>query len=409
MSYVKYAPRLYVKTSTTGTQSWVYRYKLAKVISEKGLGSFTGDGRAKLTVPQAIKKAEVLSGILATGQDPFGSRARKQMTFAEVAAEIIEINTNPNAKKGWAVKKTPNGLVCSTKQDWLRMIQKDAPRLAKMTFNHPRIEDEVEMALKPIWGVQLKKGEDMRARIAKVFEHAKVRKVFVGENPANRDRIVMLLGEGRDGRSVEQGGDVKNHKSLPFQEVPAAVAALAGRKGVAAAATRFLILTAARTANVQYCSKADIDRQARTWTVSGDGHTGKRMKSGAPHTYYLSDQAMEIVNALWDRSGDTLFTNKDGNPMGGDFARNLLGPKDKGGIEVDATPHGMRSSFGEWVLRNHPEKKAIADTILAHADGKVAKAYFRGNAVEAEQSLSKAWGDFCAPASNVIRPQEWAA
>jgi integrase len=131
------------------------------------------------------------------------------------------------------------------------------------------------------------------------------------------------------------------------------------------------------------------------------------MKSGVEHTYYLNDQAMEIVNALWDRSGDLLFPNKDGNPLGGDFARNLLGPKDKGGIEGQATPHGFRATFGEWVLRRHPEKKAIADAMLAHSDGKVASAYFRGDAKEAMQFLSRAGGRHCQ--GNVIQLRQDAA
>jgi integrase len=370
MSYQKIAPRLYVKTSKNG---------------------------AKLSEAAARKRAEVLSGVLATGQDPFGQRARKQMTFAEIVAEIIEIGTT--GKKGWAVDAKGN---CDTEQAYLRMINKDAPRLAKLQFNHPLIEDEVEAVLKPVWGS--KKGEDMRSRIAKAFDRAVVRKLWTGENPANRDRIVVLLGEGRDSRSVEKGGDVENHDALPWQEVPENVAALAGLDGMGATATRFLILTTARASNVQYCSKSDIDRQARTWTVSGNGHTGKRMKAGVKHTYYLNDQAMEIINALWDRPGDLLFTNKEGNALGDTcFRDKLCHSKKRGGLGLAgrATVHGFRTSFGNWVRRHHATMEAIADAMLAHAEGKVKAAYFREDAVEVMQFLSTAWGDYCAPASNV--------
>jgi integrase len=391
MSYQKIAPRLYIKTSTGGTQSWVYRYTLAKLTKEKGLGSFDGTGRAALSKAAAIKMADIYNGKIAQGIDPWGHRSRKQMTFAEVIAEIIE-----NGK--WAVEA--NG-TCKTKQAYERLL-KDAPRLARMSFAHPHIEDEVEAALKPVWGT--KKGEDMQSKIYKAFEHAKARKVFQGDNPADRARIVILLGKGRDTRSVAQGGDVVHHEALPWQNVPEVIAKLAAKQDVAAAGTRFLILTTARSANVQYCKKSAIDRQARTWTVKGDGaHTGDRMKAGVDHTYYLSDEAMEIVNALWDRPGDYLFPGtKPGQPVSHSAFREKLGPKARGGIDVkEATPHGFRSTFGNWVMRNHAEKKPVADAMLAHADGKVQSAYFREDAVETMRFLAAAWGRHCM-GTNVV-------
>lgn len=404
MSYLKIAPRLYVRTFANGSQSWVYRYTIAGLTSEKGLGSYTGTGRAKLSEAAALKRATILDGQVAQGIDPWGSRARKQMTFAAIIHEIIDMGKNK--KKSWAVDA--NG-VCGTEQDYLRLIQKDAPRLARLQFNHPRIEDEVELALKPIWGT--KKGEDVRLRMFKAFERAKVvRKVFQGDNPASRERIVAMLGEGRDSRSKEDGGDVKNHEALPWQEVPEMMTALAVQTGMASMALRFLVLTTARAGNVRFCSKKAIDRQTRTWTLDGNGHTGERMKAGMKHTYYLNDEAMQICNALWDRPGDYLFTNKDGEVLGPTALRDKLGPKRKGGLELQdrATPHGFRATFANWVSRNHAEKEAVADAMLAHAEGKVKSAYFREGAVETMQFLANAWGRHCAGANVVSFKREAA-
>jgi integrase len=404
-TYQKIAPRLYVRTFTNGTKSWVYRYTIKTLTTERGLGSYAEEGKQKsrvaLSEVAAKKQATIYDGLLAQGIDPFGRKARKQMTFGEIIHEIIEVGKTK--KNPWA--KEADG-TCKTEDDYLRLIEKDAPRLAKMRFDHPGIEDEVEAALKPVWGVNLKKGEDMRARIYKAFERAKlVRKVFQGENPASRERIVAMLGEGRDSRSKAKGGDVEHRKALPWEEVPGVFNALRGHTGMAAMASRFMILTTARTANVRFCNKKAIDREARTWTVSAKGHTGERMKSGVEHTYYLSDEAMEIVNALWDQPGDYLFPGANSRPTlaSGAIREKLCHPKKRGGLALKgfADAHGFRSTFANWVSRHHAEKKAIADAMLAHADGKVQAAYWREMPVETMQFLSTAWGRHCAGA-NVV-------
>lgn len=399
-TYIKIEPRLYIRVRGEA-KSWAFRFTIKGKTKEKLFGSACGLGKAQLSKADAIMQKRRWDGMLAAGQNPFAKVVTgKMLTFAQVVAEIIQTNTT--GKKRWAVDAKGR---CGTAYDWEHMVE-ECPELAAMRFDDPRIDDQVVEELRKFWGD--KKGEDYRARIGKAFKFAKALRIYFGENPADVERINTLLGEGRDARPQEEGGDVKHHESLPYAEVPAAIAALQAkpledpRSTENAAATEFLILTHVRSSNVRFCSKAAIDRQARTWTIAGQGHTGQRMKAGVKHVVQLSDRAMEIINERWDRAGDLLFQGKDGQPISDTFARDMIGtPKVKGiGLAGKATPHGFRRSFGDRVKAVHPQWWPFANAMLAHMEGKrdsnVTKAYFsERNAPSIERFLTQDWTDHC--------------
>jgi integrase len=71
---------------------------------------------------------------------------------------------------------------------------------------------------------------------------------------------------------------------------------------------------------------------------------------------------------------------------------------------MDATVHGFRSSFRDWVSEetNHPSE--VAEMALAHAIGnKVEAAYRRKDLLEKRRALLVDWEAYCsAPANNII-------
>lgn len=393
--YDRVVPRLFEKTTIrrnrdTGEvldvlgKSWVYRYTIAGLTSERGLGSVTGEGRAKLSKTEAVRRAEQLSGVLATGRDPFADSV-KQQTFERVYRDHLAAQA-----KHWV--RDAEG-VSEQEVTWLRWLDNDLPRLARLKFSHPSIVEEVDAAMAKVWSQ--KKGKDMRSAVHGTFRRAITLGLFHGDNPATLERIELLHGRGYDSRSKDKGGDVEHHRALPAAEIAAVVAKLTSQPGVAAQAAAFLILTTARTGNVLACSKASIDRAARTWTINGE-ITGQRMKAGGTHVYHLSDQAMAIVDRLWDLPGDLLFSSKGKQLNGGAIRDKISGKKAKGGLELAADPHGFRSTFADWVRANMVDMEDIADAILHHADGKVKAAYFREGAPAKMAAVSQAWGNFCA-------------
>jgi integrase len=75
----------------------------------------------------------------------------------------------------------------------------------------------------------------------------------------------------------------------------------------------------------------------------------------------------------------------------------------------DATPHGFRSSFRDWVSEETNFPSDLAEAALAHIKGdKVEAAYQRGTMFEKRRKLMTAWAAYCGkPVDNikVVRPQ----
>ena len=71
-------------------------------------------------------------------------------------------------------------------------------------------------------------------------------------------------------------------------------------------------------------------------------------------------------------------------------------------LEVDAVPHGFRSTFRDWAAERTTYPHEVAEMALAHAVGnKVEAAYRRGDLFEKRLAMMDDWADFC-----LGRPQE---
>ena len=65
-------------------------------------------------------------------------------------------------------------------------------------------------------------------------------------------------------------------------------------------------------------------------------------------------------------------------------------------MEVDAVPHGFRSTFRDWAgeCTNYP--RDLAEQALAHTlESKVEAAYRRGDALEKRREMMKDWAKYC--------------
>lgn len=390
-------PHLYTKFRKGGSSQYVFRFRLEKTITERSLGL------KQPTRAEAISAAGRLNEILRRGEDPFGAVV-KQQTFGDVWNGYVKTMSD---RGQWT--KDAKGEV-GTAKTWNRYLDKDLASIAKLRFSHPSLEQRALDALAPYWGT--KKGDDLVDAVARVFRIAIRKKLWKGPNPVSKEAMTDINGVGRDTRSVKDGGDVEHVKSLEYNLVPDVIVRLVAdytsprAKGCNAQAAHFGIVTTARSGNIIMCRKQDIDRKARTWTIAAGGDEwGLRMKNGAEHTFYLSDQEMAIIDARWNVHPDCdwLFSNNGKTPLpAGALNEKITKPREKGGLGLagQATMHGMRASFGDWVKQNHTAYADIADAMLAHAEGKkddkVKKAYQRNDAVHVMTELGRLWGLHCA-------------
>jgi integrase len=238
-------------------------------------------------------------------------------------------------------------------------------------------------AIEPLWTTKPETASRVRGRIEKILDWAKVRGYRDGDNPARwRGHLDNLLpARGKIRR-------VKHHAALPYAEIPAFIAALRERDAVTARALEFAILTAARTGEVLGSTWAEIDLDARVWTISA-----QRMKAGREHRVPLVDRTIEIIKSMMvTKQKDHIFYG-DRRPVLSNMALLML-LRRMG--RNDITAHGFRSTFRDWVEEQTDTPRAVAEMALAHTVGNaVEAAYRRGDLFEKRRILMEKWSRFC--------------
>jgi integrase len=65
-------------------------------------------------------------------------------------------------------------------------------------------------------------------------------------------------------------------------------------------------------------------------------------------------------------------------------------------MEVDAVPHGFRSTFRDWIAEKTDYPNHVAEMALAHTIGnKVEAAFRRGDLFDKRREMTNAWAGFC--------------
>jgi integrase len=155
-----------------------------------------------------------------------------------------------------------------------------------------------------------------------------------------------------------------------------------------ARALEFIILTAARSAEVLGAKWGEIDMANRVWTIPGD-----RMKAGKEHRVPLSGAAITLLQPLSDaRSSEYVFPGNANGKLGAStmvMVLELMGRK-------DITVHGFRSTFRDWAAEQTAYPNEVVEMALAHTIGnKVEAAYRRGDLFDKRARLMAAWGQYC--------------
>ena len=242
----------------------------------------------------------------------------------------------------------------------------------------------------PLWQARPETASRLRGRIESVLGWATVRGYRQGDNPA---RWRGHLSEALPARSAN--GKVEHHAALPYSELPAFMADLRKREGVAAQALEFTVLTAARTGEVIGGAHWDeIDLKAGVWTVPAG-----RMKAGKEHRIPLSSRAVELLKDLFREDGnDFVFI---GSQVGSGLSNMAMTTVLRRMGRVGITVHGFRSTFRDWAAERTNFPNHVVEQALAHMiSDKVEAAYRRGDLFAKRAQLMAAWAKYCeAPAS----------
>lgn len=230
--------------------------------------------------------------------------------------------------------------------------------------------------LDPIWSAKPETASRVRGRIEAVLDAATMNGYREGPNPAQwKGNLAHILPARSKVRRVE------HHPALPFDQVPAFLATLRTREGMAARALEFTILTAARTAEVLGARWGEIELDAKVWTVPAG-----RMKAGRDHRVPLSYAALAVLDKVRplalmtdskpDPAAPVFAGPRRALPMSNMVMLMLLRRMKRG----DVTAHGFRSSFSDWAAERTGYPRKVVEMALAHAvENTVEAAYRRGD------------------------------
>jgi integrase len=357
---------LYLVIDKGGAKRWVFLFRWNGKLKEMGLG---GLGSVKLA--RARELAAEARALIATGQNPIEVRRRSRPvpTFGESADNFIASMSskwrNPKHRAQWVMTLTVYAKP-------LRALPVDAIETA-----------HVLAVLKPIWTMKPETAARLRGRIERVLDAAKALGFRTGENPAAwRGNLANLLPHVQ---RLSRG----HHAAMPYAEVPAFLARLRERPGVAGLALEFTVVTAARTGEVLGARWNEIDPDKDLWIVPAS-----RMKGGREHRVPLSSRAREILAraaelGTSDAADAFVFPGqRPGRALSAMAMEMMLRRMKVAGVTV----HGFRSAFRDWAGEETSVPREIAEAALAHVVGdETERAYRRGDALAKRRELMEQW------------------
>lgn len=374
---------LYLQVSPTGARSWILRATVAGKRRDHGLGGFPD-----VTLAGAREKARNAREGIGQGLDPIAQRkqalsaARAQQatekTFEQAAHAYIDAHGD-----GWKNSKH--------RAQWAATLETYVfPKMGQLLVRDIG-QVHVLAALEPIWKTKTETASRVRGRIESVLAWSTVRGYRDGENPARwKGHLDQLLPAPGKIQKVE------HHRAVPIDEMGSFMLALRQMAGTPARALEFTILTAARSGETRGAVWAEIDLDAKVWTIPA-----KRMKAGREHRVPLSESAIRILNAQSQDGSELVFPAARGGQIS-DMAMTAVMRR----MSVDAVPHGFRSSFRDWAGERTNYPGDMAEMALAHAlTDAVEAAYRRGDMLEKRRAMMTAWAAFCdqpAKAGDVV-------
>jgi integrase len=314
------------------------------------------------TDPLDAKKAECIAQTLA---------AARTLTFEEASQQYFSAH-----EKQWRNAKH--------RAQYLSTLTAYAfPKIGKLPVANIDVAS-VLTVLEPIWQTKTETASRVRGRIESVLDWACVRGYRIGDNPARwRGHLQHIL------PARTRIAKPSPHPAMAYSELPAFMAAVRGREGVAARALEFTILTAARTGEVVGAKWSEIDLEEKHWVVPAS-----RIKGGKEHRVPLSDRALEILRSLpVEEHNEYVFI---GPRVCGLSNMAMAAVLDRMQYKK-VTVHGFRSTFRDWAAERTNYPNHVVEMALAHTIGnKVEAAYRRGDLFEKRRRLMADWCRYCA-------------
>ena len=363
---------LYIKSSLQ--RSWVLRVLVGGLRKDIGLGGFPD-----VTLAGAKDAARRARDQILLGVDPVEQRKQAR---ALLMAEHATAKTFSQCTTAFIDAKGDEWRNPKHRQQWENTLKTYAdPFIGDLLVRDISLAHVLEV-LEPIWKTKTETATRVRGRVEAVLDWATVRGYRTGDNPARwKGHLEQMLPK------PSKVSKVVHHVAVPVDGVAEFVAAVRKVDGMGARALEFAILTACRSGEVRGALWSEINLDEKLWVIPGE-----RMKAKAEHRVPLSKQAMKLLASMPRMEGsDVIFHNTKGRPLS-DMTLSAVMRR----MEVDAVPHGFRSTFRDWAAERTNFPRELAEMALAHTiENKVEAAYRRGDLLPKRMQMMEAWATFC--------------
>ena len=370
---------LYLYVNETSARSWVLRTVVGDKRRHMGLGGYPD-------VPLALakEKARKAKDDVSKGIDPIENR---KAILSSLKAKQVTEKTFEQAAEAYLAAHGDTWKNPKHRAQWASTLETYAyPFMGKLLVRDVA-QAHVLAALEPIWKTKTETASRLRGRIESVLDWATAKHYRQGENPARwKGHLDMLL------PAPSKVQKVVHHRAIAIDDMPTFMFSLRKREGIASLALEFAILCASRSGEVRGATWSEIDLDAAIWTIPAD-----RMKATKEHRVPLSKAAITLLkNVPRIVDNDLVFPA----PRGGQLSDMTLTAVMRR-MEVDAVPHGFRSSFRDWAGERTNYPREMAEHALAHVVGDQTElAYRRGDALEKRRAMMEDWAAFCSTVSS---------
>ena len=351
---------LYLIVAENGWKGWMQRLMIRGKRCELGLGA-----PPQVSLAEARRVALANKQMARAGGDPLTEKRRHRAmpTFAEATRA-----THKELSPTWRNRKDAKAFLATIeKHTFKRFGSKLVSEVTSADIRHVILEVRErtpEVARK------------LSYRIAAVFRWA-IAEGHRSDNPAASDSLALPRFRNKS----------RPRKALPYSDVANCIAVVNASNATPATmlALEFLILTAARSAEVRGATWSEIE--GNVWSIPG-----QRMKMGRPHRVPLSGRALAILDKARNLEGgsDYIFPSPRGRPLSDMTLSKLVKS-----LGFDADVHGFRTSFRTWAQEQTNIAREVAEAALAHAVGDlVERSYARSDVFEKRRKLMESWANY---------------
>ncbi len=358
---------LYLLVRDSGARSWVLRMQHAGMRRDFGLGPVHD-----VSLADARSRAADIRRQVRAGLEPAAERPQRRQ--ASPAFEKVTRDCYDAMKGGWKDQRRISWLTSFERHVFPRIGGSEVTAIDSVA---------VLTVLEPIWLSIPDTAKRVLQRIGTVLDYAHI-KGLIAEEVSLRS---VTRGLPRQTRQVTHRAAMAHADVPAFMKALMALPSTLGRD-----ALKLTILTAVRSNETRYATWGEFDLDVGFWSIPA-----ARMKMKEAHIVPLASSAVKLLRQLREKqieiageptSATLLFTFTGVKPISDMTMLKVL--RD---MKVqNATVHGFRSSFTDWVAECTDVPKEVADKALAHQiPNAVEAAYRRTDFFDKRRALMEDW------------------